>query len=400
MFPNPMQPWSGVFVLEQLRHFQRVSLQASVISPVPYVPKALRSVTRWRKYCTIPQHDVVYGIPVYYPRTPMLPSGRGFFLYGFSYFVAILSQLLRNIRGDRPDLIHAHGIMPDGFAAALLGKMLRIPVICTAHGSDVFVYPYRDPLTMLATRWTLRSVERIVTVSQALKDEITEMAGPILADVVPNGVDLQKFYPIGKEQTKRRCGIASNAFVFIYVGGLVPGKGLEYLLEALSGLAAHRKAALYLVGDGVLRRDLEERARALRVADKIIFTGAKRHEEIPLWMNMADCLILPSLHEGFGCVLLEASACKCPIIATRVGGIPDIINHGENGILVEPKDAKGLADAMGLMIADSAMRASLVGRAFRRVQSLYTWSHNVETMAGIYSAVVTQGSKRSLQPMS
>lgn len=398
MFPNPMEPSSGVFILEQLRHFLCTNLQVSVISPVPYVPKALRGVTRWRKYCLIPQQDVVHGIRVYYPRVPVLPSGKGFFLYGFSYFVAIFSQLLRSIREDGPDLIHAHAIMPDGFAAVLLGEKLRVPVVCTARGSDIHVYPFRNRSTLWATQWALRRVGRMVAVSQALRDGILEIAGPIPVDVVPNGVDLERFCPIRKEEARERCGISSNGFIFMYVGSLVPGKGLEPLLEAFWSLGPLCEAKLYLVGDGGLRRNLEERAQGLGIADRIVFAGARPHKEIPLWLNAADCLILPSFSEGCPNVILEASACRCPIIATRIGGIPEIIKHGENGILVEPGDPAGLARAMDAMILDPAASASLAASAFVRVQTIYTWASNVEKMNGIYSAVVRQWPRRSMQP--
>lgn len=400
MFPNPSNPLSGVFILEQLRHFSHMNLQVSVIAPVGYAPRALRRISRWRKYSMIPPQDVVNGIRVYYPRVLVLPAGRGFFLYGFSYFAGILSQLVRRIREDCPDVIHAHSIMPDGFAAVLLGKSLRVPVVCTARGSDIHVYPFEDRFTLLATRWALRRVGRMVAVSQALRNGILEIAGPIAVDVVPNGVDLEMFCPIRKEEARKRCGIPSNGFIFTYVGSLIPGKGLEPLLEAFWSLAPLHEAKLYLVGNGRLRQNLEERAQGLGIADRIVFAGARPHEEIPLWLNAADCLIHPSFSEGCPNVVLEASACKCPIIATRVGGIPEIITHKDNGILVEPRDSTRLAEAMSLIVSDSAMRESLAERGFKRVQGLYAWSRNVETMAGIYSAVVTQRSNRSLQPMS
>jgi glycosyltransferase involved in cell wall biosynthesis len=237
----------------------------------------------------------------------------------------------------------------------------------------------------------------MVAVSQALRDGILEIAGPIPVDVVPNGVDLERFCPIRKEEARERCGISSIGFIFMYVGRLIPGKGLEPLLEAFWSLGSLREAKLYLVGNGGFRRNLEERAQGLGIGNRIVFAGARLHDEIPLWLNAADCLILPSFSEGCPNVVLEASACGCPIIATRIGGIPEIIKHGENGILVEPGDPAGLARAMSAMMLDPAASASLAARAFVRVQTIYTWASNVEKMNGIYSAVVRQWPRRSMQ---
>src|ERR1700730_6189677 len=169
MFPNPGNAMSGIFVLEQMRALRHQGVEVKVISPTPWIPKLLRSRRRVQRYLATPSRSTVDGFSVDYPRVPMFPGGRFNYFSGLVCYMWCRRLLRRQLKKTSIDLIHAHGILPVGFAAGLLGREFRIPVTCTVHGSDINVQPLRNRGNRWATRWALRRVDRLFAVSQALK---------------------------------------------------------------------------------------------------------------------------------------------------------------------------------------------------------------------------------------
>src|ERR1700693_2522080 len=166
MFPNSENAMSGIFVLEQMRALRGQGVKFRVISPVPRIPPGFRSLARMRKYVGIPSHSTVDGFPVDYPRIPMLPRGILLYLAGFVYYLWCRALLREMLQQASIDLIHAHAIMPVGFAAVLLGREFKMPVICTVHGSDINVQPWRNRGNRWAARWALARVDRLCAVSK------------------------------------------------------------------------------------------------------------------------------------------------------------------------------------------------------------------------------------------
>jgi glycosyltransferase involved in cell wall biosynthesis len=162
--------------------------------------------------------------------------------------------------------------------------------------------------------------------------------------VVPNGVDLNKFRLMERQEAKRQLGLDDDKRYLLYVGRLVAVKGLDLLLDAFAQLVQNqRDVELVLVGDGAERYALAQRATTLGIRDKVHFVGAQPHERIVLWMNAGDVLCLPSRKEGFGAVLIESLACGTPVVATSVGGIPEIVTDGQVGRLVHSRDPREMA---------------------------------------------------------
>jgi glycosyltransferase involved in cell wall biosynthesis len=164
--------------------------------------------------------------------------------------------------------------------------------------------------------------------------------------VIPNGYDEQLFRPISKAYARGRLGLPLNKKILLSVGNLVDVKGHAYLIDAMSSISRRKNVLLIIVGSGPLEETLRRRVKENKLDDIIMLVGGKRHEEIPIWINSSDVFVLPSLREGFPTVIPEAMACGKPVVATRVGGVPEAICSSELGILVPPKDPKSLSWAI------------------------------------------------------
>jgi len=273
--------------------------------------------------------------------------------------------------------------MPDGFAAVLLGRTLGLPVVCTVHGSDVNHYPYRNRATFLATRWALKTVDCLVAVSHDLKTKVFELVGERQLEVIHNGADPHKFKPSPQKDSRARLGLAMDKKIVVFVGNLLPVKGLDHLLRAIS-LRSRGDVLLYLVGDGGAKGALMSLAACLGIGDICRFVGARPHDEIPSWLSAADCLVLSSLREGLPTILVEAMMCRVPIVATAVGGIPEIIIPGNTGMLVPSRDDNALSKAIDDVLNGEARVQTMVQHAEMKAQASLTWKANALKMLKLY----------------
>lgn len=383
MYPTVVHPSKGVFVLEQARALRKLGINIRVISPQPWAPALLQFVPRVRKYSYIPQRAMVHGVEVEYPRIPQLPGGGLFFSSGLIYYLSCRGAVRGTIKSSPVDLLHAHAAMPDGFAAALLGREFRIPVVCTLHGSDISLYPLRSRATYVATEWALRHISNLVAVSDDLKQKVKKMKRSDNVRVVQNGADPERFRPIPKLRARGLLSLDCERKLILFVGNLVPVKGVDFLLEAVAQLKK-TDFALYIVGDGSMRPMVETRAEQLGISRSCIFAGRRPHDEIPIWLCAADCLVLPSLSEGLPTTILEAMMCRTPVIATAVGGTPEIVVDGDTGFLVPPADATALSSAIVRMLTLPPLQLdAMLDRANHTTKEL-TWDANARKMLIVY----------------
>ena len=293
----------------------------------------------------VPIEEEFDAIPVYHPRYFLIPKVSMPF-HGFLMFVGAASCAGRLHSKERFDCIDAHYVYPDGFAAVLLGRHLGIPVVVSARGTDISVFP-TFPLIRPMIRWTFQRTAGIVAVSSALKQAIQALGVPSCQiATIGNGIDLDRFHPVDRFSARQRLGIAPDAKVFLSVGNLVPVKGHEYLVRAIAQVATREpRAKLYIVGDGPLRASLEALTRTQRAECRIFLVGRKPNEEMKYWYGAADASCLASSREGWANVLLESLACGTPVVATRVWGTPEVVASDELGILTE-QSVDALARAM------------------------------------------------------
>jgi glycosyltransferase involved in cell wall biosynthesis len=261
-----------------------------------------------------------------------------------------------------PDVIHAHVVQPAGWIAVELGQIHDIPVVLTEHSGPFDMHLQTDKQRSLV-REILRRADRLVAVSPALRDAMTEFEPDARIDVIGNLIDTEFFTPAVEDRASGR------PFRFFYLGVFVEIKGVRHLLHAIHELQARglRDFEVHLGGDGPLGPTLKRLAADLGIADRCRFLGMLSREEVRDQMRACDVFVLPSLGETFGIVNGEAMACGKPVLSTRCGG-PEFVVTPETGILVSPGNPHELADAMASFLKrdrafDSELiRASAVAR--------------------------------------
>lgn len=351
LFPNNVWPNHGVFVKERMSAVARLDgCGVRVIAPVPYYPP-MRVGKRWR-YSQVARKEVIDGIQVYHPRYFLIPKLSMPF-HGFMMFLSVLYFVNKIKARFDFDIIDAHYVYPDGFAAVLLGRIFRKPVVVTARGSDINVFAGL-PIIRRLLFYTLERVDGVIAVSEALKKRIVGLGIPEnKIAVVPNGVDPTKFYPIAKTLARENLGLPNDRKLLLSVGGLEPVKGFDHLIRAIRILIDEFQLTdvlLLIVGDGALHQQLLRMISACSVDAHVRLIGAVPHEQLRLWYSAADLFCLASRSEGWPNVVVESLACGTPVVATAVGGIPEIISSESVGCLVNSGDrqiAEIIRDALG-----------------------------------------------------
>ncbi|MBA4067320.1 MAG: glycosyltransferase family 4 protein [Isosphaera sp.] len=349
LYPNPYQPHRATFNRHQFRLLgQRHPVR--VVAPVAWADELQ---ARRRGAAPLPpgRRVTTDGLTVDHPRYVYPPKfGRRW--HGRFYLMSVGPTVRRAIRAFRPDLLFAPWAYPDGWAAVRLGKAAKLPVVLQVHGSDILEL-HRTPEKRPGTEEAVRAADGVVAVSHDLAAHLVKMGvdrGRVR--VIHDGVDRTLFCPADKAAERRWLGLPADEKVVLFVGNLVPVKAIDVLLKAfadpvLKPLAPH----LVVIGQGPLRAALERQAADLGVADRVRFAGAILHANLPRWYQSADLFVLPSHSEGVPNVLLEASSCQTPWVASRVGGIPEIAPLGASR-LVTPNTPPELARAIAESLAD------------------------------------------------
>jgi len=388
MYPSAINPTAGVFVEEQVRALRELGHDVRVVSPTGWAPPL---VARYRDHRRVPGVDRREGVPVLYPRKLTLPGARLGHRNAEAMRWAIAGPLRRVRRRWPFQLIHAHMLVPDGWAAARVGAGLGVPVVATAHRADVLDVPARDEASRRQVAEAVESIDQITSVSAAIGRAAEALARPRRpVEVVPNGADARLFHPRDRAEARARLGLPEDGPLVTYVGKLVPRKGVDTLVEAMGLLAGRPEGAprLAMVGIGELRPSLEARARELGVAGRIHFAGKVPHDEVGWWMAAGDLFVLPSLSEGLPTVICEVMSCARPTVATAVDGTPEIVEDGETGLLVPPSDPGALAGALGRLVGDRALADRMGRRALEIGRERYTWRANAARTAELYRALI------------
>jgi|WetSurMetagenome_2_1015567.scaffolds.fasta_scaffold19549_3 glycosyltransferase involved in cell wall biosynthesis len=290
------------------------------------------------------------------------------------FFLATeLLSLVRLLRGQRFDLIHAHWLIPQGLMAVLAARISRseVPLVCTSHGADLFAL--RGAVWERLKKHVLASSSGITVVSRTMRERLISMSDKHdKIRVIPMGVDLERqFVPLaGRRRSKS----------LLFVGRMVEKKGLRYLIEAMPMVVdKHPEARLVIAGSGPEEAPMRRLVRALSLEEHVEFVGALENREIPALYQASELVVFPSVvakdgdQEGFGLVLVEALGCECAVIATDLPAIRDIVVDGETGLIVPEKDPVALAQKITYLLDNPRVLSSLAkdGRIF--VLKRYDW---------------------------
>jgi L-malate glycosyltransferase len=257
------------------------------------------------------------------------------------------------------DILHVHYAIPHSISAYLAKKMLTdrvVPFVTTLHGTDITLVG-NDRSYLPITRFGIEQSDAVTAVSEYLKQRtVQEFQIGRQIEVVPNFVDCNLYGP-AKDRTFRKKFASDEEGLLIHISNFRPVKRVEDVVGVFAQVRKERKARLLMVGDGPERPKAEWLARTQGVADDVIFVG--KQNDMSQFLAVSDVLLLPSELESFGLVALEAMACEVPVIATRVGGIPEVVRHGVDGFLYDLGDIQSMAAAALSILKDRRVREDM-----------------------------------------
>ena len=393
MYPSRVNPVHGQFIHAHVKALQAQGAAVRVIAPVPWTPPGLGWLRRkWAEYSAIAGKVEDYdGVRVV--RLPYITPPRPFHVIGGRTMAVSLRRAWEKIMADFAcDLIHAHTVTPDGFAAVKLGKDLGRPVVCSARGSEVHEIPRQSPTIRRMTRWALQNCDGFIAVSHALGQTAVELAdGPLQPEVIYNGVAENFSSAADAKKIRRQLGLPETAKIILFVGRCERDKGMDELLEAFAKIVRrYPEALLVVVGDGGARSEMESAVRCAAFGDRVRFAGLVGRNEIPLYFQASDVFVLPSYGEGMPNALLEAMAAGLPCVATHVGGIPEAVQDGVNGILIPPKSAEAIAGALEKIISAPDFARGLGAAARRAITEKFSWPANARAHLKFYEQVIAK----------
>jgi glycosyltransferase involved in cell wall biosynthesis len=281
-----------------------------------------------------------------------------------------------------PDAINVH--YASGYGT-LAPRIKGVPLILNVWGSDVYEFPDTSAVHRWLLRRNLMQADAVVSTSRVMAERTRRICPDLAAiDVVPFGVDPERFSPMPK---------ADGPLVIGTVKTLAPKYGIDTLIKAFA-LIAHEPglelARLRLVGDGPQRKPLEALVRSFRIADRVDFIGAVPHDHVPEELVKLDmyAALSRSDSESFGVAVIEASACGLPVVVSRVGGLPEVVDEGRSGLIVPKEDRKAAADAFLRLARDASLRESMGGAGRARVLARYAWGDCVNRQLMVIEAAM------------
>jgi glycogen(starch) synthase len=287
----------------------------------------------------------------------------------------------------RFDVLHCHGVYPSGYVGASFSRLTGVPFLITPHGGDVKTIGNGSIINeriTLRIRETLSSVHAITAISSDIRKRILDLGGaPEKVSLISNGIFLNEFGPLTACQ---EIADIKNHYIF-YLGRLEKDKGVDVLIKAFSEInKKHPDIRLKIGGDGKEKNDLKGLADRLEIGHSVDFLGTVRGNLKMQTLREALCLVCPSRREAFGIVNVEAFASGIPVVASRVGGIPDIVIDGFNGLLAEPDTPIDLAEKLDMILRDPVLRRRLATNALKTA-SHYDWSLKVKEYLNVYENI-------------
>ena len=371
-FPSDGDPSAGIFVLRQVKALEALGHEPLVVRVVPHAPAL---TAKWRAYRRIPDRDTIEGVPVRTIRAIVPPR-----MLAMEYLpLQVDSALTRLAAEHRADVVHAHFILPCG----LLVARGRLPSVLTAHGSDAYDWAWRRPGLERAARRAVRACDAVAATSEFVAAHVRALADRDVA-VAYNGADEGVFAPSDRDAARWLLRIDPDRFVVAFTGRATVAKGVYDLIEATARLQAVRPLLMLsgcdpqdaALSDAIARAGVE--ARAL---------GTLAQRDVATVLAASDAFCLPSHNEGLPAAVCEAMLAGRPVVATPVGGIPEIVREGESGFLVTPGNIDLLAQRLS-DLARHPQRAQAMGqRAYAFARERLTWSVNARRYDELYRRV-------------
>lgn len=389
VFPNSKQPCLGVFIRERMFNAAK-HCELKVIAPVPWFPFACYLKKNYRPL--VDYKEIQDSIEVYHPKFFSIPYFCKF-LDGMFFFLSCIITVINLKKNFKFDIIDSHFAYPDGFGAVLLGKLFRIPVTITIRGTIKKLLNY--PLIKFQIIYALKNAVKIFAVCNDLKSVAVSLGvSNNKVEVIPNGIDIEKFKPIDKLTARKELGIAADKKILISVGGLVERKGFHRVLSVLPQVKQAIPDIMYVMVGGpsvegnygpVLMRMVKE----LSLRDYVMFAGQQLHDNLYKWFSASDIFCLATSNEGWANVFLEAMACGLPVVTTRVGGNEEVVSSDDYGMLFELEDKDGMAHAIIKSVQKEWNREKIINYARKN-----TWDIRSNYLISQFNDVINSHNNR------
>ena len=362
LFPSSLRPGHGIFVETRLRELvSSGKVEARVVAPVPWFFSTNPRFGEYARMARVPRREHRNGFDVQHPRYCLPPKvGMSMAPLTLALGARPAIQILLD-EGYDFDVMDAHYYYPDGVAAALLARHFNKPFTVTARGSDInLIADHAIPRRFI--RWASQRASASIGVSAALTQAMLQMGVPAPSLLtLPNGVDLDRFQIHPQKSARAGLGWPDQPTLLI-VGNLLENKGHHIAIRALVNLPAFR---LVIAGEGPKRSALESLVQRTNTGSRVQFLGQVEQDQLARYYSAADILVLPSSLEGWPNVLLESMACGTPVVATRVGGIPEIVKSDDAGRLLPERTAAcvvaAVSDLWQHLPSRNAVRATAQG---------------------------------------
>jgi glycosyltransferase involved in cell wall biosynthesis len=294
-----------------------------------------------------------------------------------------VGKVKRLLREFKPDILHAHYASSCGIVAAMTGFH---PFVLSVWGDDIFEFPRKSIIHKWAIMKTISIADYVTATSKMLADKTSELIdGNKKIGIIPFGVILDLFKFLERP--------ARDTITIGSVRNLTPKYGLKYLIEAFASLVSkYKNVRLVIVGEGQIRRELESLATGLGVEHLVNFVGRVPNDKIVTFMHKFDIFVMPSVGEGetFGVAAVEAMATGLPVVASRIGGLPEVVDDGSTGILVKPGDCEDLKNALEYYLTHPAKMIEHGQKGRKKVENNYDWRLNAALMEKLYNEIIPQ----------
>ena len=309
---------------------------------------------------------------------PTLKRNKLNYLLILFFVLGEVITLLKLTIKNKPDIIHAHWILPQGFAAFLIHKVTGVPYVLTTHGGDI--YGLQGKIPTILKRIVVQGAATVTVASKDIQEKLRQLTGTTPpTQVIPMGVDSGLFHP-NKKDRKLRGKFGINGPFLLFVGRFTEKKGVRYLIAAMPEVLKHfPESRLLVVGTGELEKELQQNVTNLGLDQQVIFAGAIPNHELPKYFATADIFIGPSIKtadgdtEGFGLTFVEAAMSGCIVIGTEVGGIADIIQHGETGFQVKEKSPASITQILLKVMQQQSELSSMRDKARQKMVEQFDW---------------------------
>ncbi len=365
LYPHDLAPNFGVFVERQMQAVaMRGDVDLTLVSPLGLPPFPLSLHRRYRALRDLPEQEQRGKVRVLRPRFRLLPSIGARFKAGA--IVRAVLPLASRLHAREPfDLIDAQFFHPDGLAAVLIAEALKLPVSIKARGADIHHWGHHKATATQVLTAGQRATG-LLAVAEGLADEMAALGIPReKIGIHRTGLDADLFRPYNPRMCRNQLGLPCNSTVLATVGALIPRKGQRHAIEALADLP---DAILLLAGQGEDEAMLRSLADRLGLAERVRFLGAVPHGELPVVLNAADILVLPTASEGLANAWVEALACGTPVVTTPIPGARELITDPAVGRLV-PREGPAIAAAVREILsappARETVQAAVAGMSWQ-----------------------------------